>query len=601
MSSDTRALADAARGLLLSGDAGGAERVLAPVFRDLKSDSAVLHLMGMIKKAQGDLAEAERFLRAAIASDLKEGGYYSDLGVVLQARGAFEEAERVFRAAIVLMEDPGNTRINLVRCLVAAGQIAEAEAEARGFIAANPSAESWTVLGQVQSAQQHYEAAAVSARKAFELAPNKRPVRHNLAIALDRAGDAKGALEQLQSLAEDGIENPELAVNLARALHLEGEPEAAEAVLIDAVRAWPTSTPAHSALAKLRWLNGESEEATSYLEAALKENPKDMGLLLACADILNRAEFHDKARMLLAEGLKTAPDHPALLSSMGVVLDECGRVGEALDFLKRAARLTPGVIHTHRNLIPTLLRGEEVEEALRITRAIRKVTPEDQELIAYEATALRMLGDPAYHVLYDFDRLVKAYNIHAPRGYFSVENFNASLAESLGALHKASAHPLDQTLRYGSQTGRSLLSSSDVNIKALLEALAAPIDAYISDLLAHPQDPVGRRKTEAWRMHSCWSVRLDPGGFHVNHVHQAGWISSAYYVALPELKNEPDERAGWLKFGEPRYETKGCPPEKFAQPRVGTLVLFPSFLWHGTVPFQSGGARLTCAFDVVPA
>jgi hypothetical protein len=30
-------------------------------------------------------------------------------------------------------------------------------------------------------------------------------------------------------------------------------------------------------------------------------------------------------------------------------------------------------------------------------------------------------------------------------------------------------------------------------------------------------------------------------------------------------------------------------------------VLFPSFLWHGTVPFRRGERRLTAAFDVVPA
>jgi len=29
-------------------------------------------------------------------------------------------------------------------------------------------------------------------------------------------------------------------------------------------------------------------------------------------------------------------------------------------------------------------------------------------------------------------------------------------------------------------------------------------------------------------------------------------------------------------------------------------VLFPSYFWHGTVPFHAG-ARLTAAFDVIPA
>jgi hypothetical protein len=31
------------------------------------------------------------------------------------------------------------------------------------------------------------------------------------------------------------------------------------------------------------------------------------------------------------------------------------------------------------------------------------------------------------------------------------------------------------------------------------------------------------------------------------------------------------------------------------------LVLFPSYFWHGTIPFQSPQPRLTVAFDAVPA
>jgi hypothetical protein len=29
-------------------------------------------------------------------------------------------------------------------------------------------------------------------------------------------------------------------------------------------------------------------------------------------------------------------------------------------------------------------------------------------------------------------------------------------------------------------------------------------------------------------------------------------------------------------------------------------VLFPSYFWHGTVPFQSDQPRVTVAFDAVP-
>jgi hypothetical protein len=30
-------------------------------------------------------------------------------------------------------------------------------------------------------------------------------------------------------------------------------------------------------------------------------------------------------------------------------------------------------------------------------------------------------------------------------------------------------------------------------------------------------------------------------------------------------------------------------------------VLFPAYMWHGTVPFSSEDKRLSCAFDIVRA
>jgi hypothetical protein len=40
--------------------------------------------------------------------------------------------------------------------------------------------------------------------------------------------------------------------------------------------------------------------------------------------------------------------------------------------------------------------------------------------------------------------------------------------------------------------------------------------------------------------------------------------------------------------------------ELSVRPELGLLVLFPSYFWHGTLPFHSDQPRLTVAFDVVP-
>ena len=98
-------------------------------------------------------------------------------------------------------------------------------------------------------------------------------------------------------------------------------------------------------------------------------------------------------------------------------------------------------------------------------------------------------------------------------------------------------------------------------------------------------------------------MRLRAAGRHSNHIHTKGWASSAFYVALPGsvLASNAASRAGWIQFGQP-LEDLGLdlPPRRVIQPKPGHLALFPSYTWHGTVPFDDAESRLTIAFDVQP-
>jgi ectoine hydroxylase-related dioxygenase (phytanoyl-CoA dioxygenase family) len=56
-----------------------------------------------------------------------------------------------------------------------------------------------------------------------------------------------------------------------------------------------------------------------------------------------------------------------------------------------------------------------------------------------------------------------------------------------------------------------------------------------------------------------------------------------------------------LRLGQPPFPTE--PPlaaARHVRPAPGKLVLFPSYMWHGTEPFTTDESRMTIAFDVVP-
>ena len=58
-----------------------------------------------------------------------------------------------------------------------------------------------------------------------------------------------------------------------------------------------------------------------------------------------------------------------------------------------------------------------------------------------------------------------------------------------------------------------------------------------------------------------------------------------------------------LPFDEPDRRFPCCDeaPKLRIRPTEGLLVLFPSYLFHRTIPFSGDGTRISIAFDVIPS
>jgi tetratricopeptide (TPR) repeat protein len=329
-------------------------------------------------------------------------------------------------------------------------------------------------------------------------------------------------------------------------------------------------------------------------------HPGDVALRLGLAQALRGAGRLEDADETLQEGLRRNWKEPRLFAELAALRQEAGDFEEALQYARSALSLRPNEVGFLEVLIDALLSLGRAGEAMPVIESLRRQSPLNQWYVAMEATAARLLGDARYAAWYDYGRLVRSFDLAPPPGWSSIEAFHEELIPVLTARHQFQAEPLDQSLRSGTQTPRSLLGDPDPRIQAFLRALAAPIAEYRQAIGFAADHPFGSRNRGPAKFAGCWSVLLRQGGYHVNHVHTEGWISSAYYVEVPPEVADEDARSGWLKFGEPRFRVPGAGPEKFVQPRAGRLVLFPSYLWHGTLPTVSDARRLTVAFDVVP-
>jgi hypothetical protein len=178
-------------------------------------------------------------------------------------------------------------------------------------------------------------------------------------------------------------------------------------------------------------------------------------------------------------------------------------------------------------------------------------------------------------------------------------DFNAELADYLACLHPPTREFINQSLRGGTQTRGVIFNAGHDLVDRLQTCISETVRRYIAEMGADPAHPFLSRRRKDFAYSGSWSSRLKDCGYHVNHFHPAGWISSCYYVGVPEVAKDEAALQGWIKFGEPPFET-GLGIRRAVQPVAGRLVLFPSYMWHGTIPFHGEQVRTTIAFDAVP-
>lgn len=585
---------------LQSGRLDEAESACRAVLGRRTSDARATHMLGLIERRRGRLDEAERLLRLSV--DLEPGNpeFRSNCAQLLAARGQPELARQHFEQAVRIDGRFRPARLGLARLANQLGRHGDAERQARALVEADArDSEAWSALGVALDGLGRTPEARAALERAVALAPGYAVARSNLAAVLCKEERAIEALAQADAVKALGKSSPRLELARARALMLLDRYDEAEATLTNIVTAQPHDLAAQFLLAQLRHVRGDQDFAAALAAAAARPDaPPAVGMMHA--DVLRRAGHTATAERLVRELLARHGPLPQLMSSLGNILHESGRYLDAVTAARVAARALPDDVPIVENYVAALLSAGEASEAVPVIERERERAPLDQRWITYRIDAARQLHEPLFEQWCDVQRLVQAFELPAPSGYSGIEEFNAALRPVIEARHAQRLHPLDQSLRLGTQTSRGLLDDDEPLIVAFRRALEHPLAEYQASIGRGADHPLLARNVAPARLVGCWSVRLRRGGHHVNHIHPEGWISSAYYLALPSEVDDPVTRSGWIKFGEPRFPMPGGEPLRYVQPRAGRLVLFPSYLWHGTTPIHGDEPRMTIAFDAVP-
>ncbi|HEY1963227.1 MAG TPA: putative 2OG-Fe(II) oxygenase, partial [Rhizomicrobium sp.] len=316
--------------------------------------------------------------------------------------------------------------------------------------------------------------------------------------------------------------------------------------------------------------------------------------LFQMEDYEGAREAYERAARLLS-GNVTPHDGLALVHARSGDFDAAIREHEIV------VAMEPDNAHAWVNFAETLVRAGDAAKAASAAERAMAIAPDNQHALAMWGLALRAEGDAREEWLNDYERFVQVFELDPPEGYADMAAFNRELNAYLDRLHVDRRESIDQSLRGGTQTHDDIFGAGHELVERLRARIDEAVAAYIARMKEDEAHPLLRRRNPAFKYAGSWSARLRDCGFHANHVHPKGWISSAYYIAVPDAAEDAAEKQGWLKFGEPAFDARFAEPVRRAiQPAPGRLVLFPSYMWHGTVAFRSTEARTTIAFDAVP-
>ncbi|MGF7154854.1 tetratricopeptide repeat protein [Novosphingobium gossypii] len=454
-------------------------------------------------------------------------------------------------------------------------------------------ADALTLSGIVAQRTGNLEEAVRAFGQACAADPQDAGRRQNLGVALKNAGAYEDALKAFDTALELRPGHAGTLANLGSCLIAAERPAEALEVLAGAGDSADALNNMGVALARL----GRHGEAVAQYRRSLALRPGHLDTALNLVDALaasgNRAEALDLAGQIL----RAQPRNMRAANQTGLLREQAGDHHGAAAALAAAF---DGAAPNHAlgvNLARTLIRAGRPEEALAVCQTLIDTQPGVTTPLALLLAALERLGRTEERDrLMSLDRFVTVHDIDAVPGFASRDAFDTELVRELRAHPSLTFEPEGLVTRQGRQSG-DLAGAVTPALRALGDLARSHLRAVRSRLAGEPADhPFLRAMPQDWSL-TLWGTILRPGGKVGAHIHAPNWLSGVYYPAF----DGPDTDEGAFAIGLLPQELGAGGSAVVHRPRAGRMILFPSYLWHATLPFGGERERVSFAFDLVPA
>lgn len=515
-------------------------------------------------------------------------------GNLLVACGELEKAIAVFKHGLSLRAADFDLNLNCARAMQLQGDHLQsktyyfnaARLRSSSMDAHLGGAEQLLLLGELAEAEQYFT-------QLFQAAPNHTLTLNGLVRCkrkLNKLEEASSLLVQSRSIVDSSVLllRSQAAINV-----LLNQTEAALISYERALSLEPHNIELHNEIAHWLWTCDDADPFR-YFEQNLGQVTTNTSLWRAFAQLLVLSKQYKKGKLIVSEIISAFPsDQTALLLASEIHRN----LGDFKQAVETSAQLNTDfqAVAINEHAYNLMCNGDS-ESALQEAEKLIELEPNDQGWWNLYATCLRETkSHEKLSHLTNYNKFVSVTDLNDKLG----EEFLQELKSLLNTMHSAKKQPIGQSLHGGSQTLEDLFDNTDPLIQRLKNEIILSVIRLNTSMQSQCGHPLMGRKSlsNQFDFTGSWSVKLNKSGFHNPHFHPAGWLSGVFYVEVPK---DLSKGQGWLEFGRANIPNIVQDAEYTICPKPGRLVLFPSYVWHGTRAFESDATRMTVAFDVVP-
>jgi len=423
----------------------------------------------------------------------------------------------------------------------------------------NPkAAELWFNYAIVQTQLDALPAAEQAYRKAIALNPQFLEAHGNLGTVLQKQGRLDEAMASYQQGLRIQPQDARGHFNLGTVLRDKGQLSAAVQSYERAIMLFPNYTDAYNNLGETWRDQGDMSKAVQYYQEALQRNPQ----------------------------------HPGANYNMGEFLYLAKRFEEAIPHFQ-ASQLDDW----QARVLYCLYRAEKFAAFKQLRDDIIKQAPHTAPFVATLSTHYSLNhGEPDP---YQFcpDGLSFVYHRSLPE-LAPGSPLLAALLESIA--QEDIAERKQARLTNGKQSAGNLFKRPEEAFRTLGELVKREFRQY-RDQFQHAECALITHFPDTLEFTSSWYVKMQKGGHVDAHIHEIGWISGAVYLAMPQTLDPQEGAFEYGTHGDHYPQLHNNFPTRFIKPNIGDIVLFPSSLFHRTIPFNADAERICVAFDLKPA